>query len=94
MPCSRRGTSLVELLVALLILELAATAALAGALTVERVRRRGERGATTDAARWEAYRSAERATGCAGAATPQALSTTFAATAERPSLAASIRCGR
>lgn len=94
MPWSRRGASLVELLVALLVLGLAATAALAGALTVERLRRRADQGATTDAARWEAYRSAERAAGCALAATPQALSTTFAATAERPTLAASIRCGR
>ena len=94
MSSPRRGASLLELLVAFLILELTAAAALAGAITLERLRRHAERGATTDAARWEAYRLAERAPACVGAVTPVAVPTTFISTVERPTLAGSVRCGR
>ena len=61
MPTSRNnlGISLVELLVALLLLELAATATLHGLLLVQRQRRATRARASTDHARLAAIRDAK-----------------------------------
>lgn len=90
---SRRGESLVELLVALLILEVAGILALTGALTLERLGRHARDGGSTDRARWEGYRAAEVAPACTGAGAPTAVALTLPATAERPVLATIVRCG-
>ena len=89
----RRGASLVELVVALLLLELAGAAALAAALTADRLGRRAGRGTAVDAARWEEYRRAETAASCRGEPAPRLTALQFPATPERESLAVVVRCG-
>ena len=91
---STRGDSLVELIVALVILEIVGAAALAAAFTVERLNRRSSDGAATDAARWHDYRAAETSPGCVAAARPDSVPLAFTATVARPALSALIRCGR
>ena len=91
---NRRGESLMELLVALVILEVVGATSLAAALAVERLNRHAERGGTTDAARWHDYRARETLTGCADAATMDSVPLVFPATADRPALATLLRCGR
>ena len=91
---SRRGESLVELIVALLLLELAGAAALTAALTCERLGRRAAQGAADDLARWESYRSAELATGCVEASVPTLSPFLLPETATRPAFVTSLRCGR
>ena len=90
---ARHGESLIELIVALVLLELAGTFALAGALAIERVGRHSARGAAQDRARWESYRAAEVSPACVGAATPAAVPFTLPATAERPAMPTLLRCG-
>lgn len=90
---SERGVSLVELVVALLLLELAGAAALAAALTAERLGGRAARGAEVDARRWEVYRGAETAASCRGEAVPRVAPLRLPATAERESLLVVVRCG-
>ena len=89
-----RGESLVELIVALVILEIVGAAALAAALTVARVNRHAVAGAADDAARWHDYRTAESAAGCVDAVAPDSVPLLFSATADRPSLETVLRCGR
>jgi hypothetical protein len=91
---STRGDSLVELIVALVVLELAGAAALAAALTTEQLDRRAARGEAADVVRWQDYRVAETAGSCITAALPDTIVVTYPATAERPSLATLVRCGR
>ena len=91
---SRRGDSLIELLVALVLLEIAGTFALAAALSIERASRRAALGAARDQARWESYRAAEVAPACVGAVTPTAVPFALPATPERPAMATLLRCGR
>ncbi len=90
----RRGESLVELIVALVLLELAGTFALAAALSIERVGRRAAAGAVQDRTRWESYRAAEVAPACAGATTPTAVPFQLPAGPGRPATTALLRCGR
>ncbi|MGH7582460.1 MAG: prepilin-type N-terminal cleavage/methylation domain-containing protein [Gemmatimonadales bacterium] len=90
---SHRGESLVELLVALVILEIAGVAALATALTVERIGRRVERGSAEDTRRWVDYRQRESDTACVAAAAPDTVRINYPATAERPAFSAVVRCG-
>lgn len=90
----RRGESLIELIVALVILELAGAAALAAALAVERFDRHAARGAADDAARWQSYREREILPSCTGAPAPDTIAISFPATPDRPSLDAVLRCGR
>jgi hypothetical protein len=90
---SRHGESLVELIVALVLLELAGTFALAAAFSAERAGRRVAHGANEDRLRWEQYRTAEIAPACVGAGTPSATVLVFPATPERPAFAATVRCG-
>lgn len=89
----RRGSSLVELIVALLLLELAGAAALAVALTAHRAGQHVSRGGTTDIARWERYRREESDSGCRNDAVPFVIAVPFPATTERDSFTASVRCG-
>lgn len=94
MPSRRsRGESLVELLVALIILEIAGAAALATALTAERLGRHAQSGGIADAIRWQAYRQAERDSSCTAMPLPDSVALDFAATADRPGLATTVRCG-
>ncbi|HEY3933614.1 MAG TPA: hypothetical protein VGL65_03270 [Gemmatimonadales bacterium] len=90
---SRQGDSLIELIVALVLLECIGAAALATALAVERLDRHAMGGAMTDAARWEEYRDAETGSTCAGTDTPDTGATVFPATADRPALSVTWRCG-
>ncbi len=89
-----RGESLVELIVALVMLEIGGGAALALALTSQRLTLRAHNGAETDAARWESYRLVETDSSCTRVPTPQAATLNFDATAERPALSVSVRCGQ
>lgn len=91
---SLHGVSLVELLVALLLLELAGAAALTTALTTHRLNRTIATGTVTDIHRWTAVRAAEADSGCRNTSTPRAVSFPLAATASRPALAITLRCGR
>lgn len=90
----RRGESLIELMVALVILELVGAASLAAALAVERLGRHATQGSAVDAARWHDYRARETAPACAGALAPDSVPLIFPATAERPAFATLLRCGR
>src|SRR5690348_2741510 len=83
---SSRGESLIELIVALVLLEIAGTLALAGALSVERAGHRADLGAAVDRQRWEQYRQAEVAPPCSAAPQPTVVTQTFPATSERPLL--------
>jgi hypothetical protein len=89
----KRGGSLVELVVALVLLELAGAAALAGALTADRLGRRASRGAASDIRRWEEYRGAETALACRAEPMPRSAAIVFPATPERDSLTVAVRCG-
>lgn len=89
-----RGESLIELIVALVVLEIIGAAALAAALTVARIDRHAASGAVDDATRWRAYRAAEIAPGCVAAPAPDTVLVSFPATPDRPPLEALIRCGR
>ena len=91
---TRGGHSLVELIVALLLLEVIGGAALATAFTAERIGRHAAAGAVTDMARWQGYRGAELDSTCVEAAAPDTQPLAFAATAERPPLRLTARCGR
>ena len=91
---SLQGESLVEFIVALVILEIVGAAALAAALTVARVNRHATNGAADDAARWHDYRSAESAAGCVDAVLPDSVPLRFLATTDRPPLETLLRCGR
>ena len=91
---SRRGESLIELIVALVILELVGAAALAAALTAEHLDRHAARGAAADAARWQSYRVLETLPSCTAAPAPDTAAFLLPATPDRPSLATVLRCGR
>ena len=95
MSCrSKNGESFIELLVALVILEIVGAAALAAALTVARVNRHAANGAADDAARWHDYRAAESVSGCVDAVLPDSIPLRFLATSDRPPLETLLRCGR
>jgi len=89
----RAGLSLVELVVAVLLIELAAVAALGTMLRVERQAQRTARGATADLARWHAYHQAWRSAPCTGGS-PLAVLLDLPATPDRPAFPAILQCGR
>ena len=91
---SRRGESLVELIVALVLLELAGSLALATALTAEHLARRAASASVTDAERWQEYRTRELQPGCAAALAPDTVPLRFPPTSDRPAFATVVRCGR
>lgn len=90
---ARRGTTLTELLVALLLLELAGLGALAAALTSERVGRHLNSGSRTDSQRWSDRRAAELDSACVGAASPLQIRWQDSATAARAAVTLAVRCG-
>jgi hypothetical protein len=81
------------LLVALIILEIAGAAALATALTAERLGRHAAAGSAADAVRWQAYRQAERDSSCTARPQPDTVMLDFPATAGRPAITTTVRCG-
>lgn len=93
-PFPRRGTTLTELLVALLLLELAGLGALSAALTADRIGRRVGLASRTDAERWATRRAAEVAAACADTAAPRLGLVPWPGNAARPSTTVVIRCGR
>lgn len=90
----RRGTTLAELLVALLLLELAGLGALSAALTADRIGRRVGLASRTDAERWATRRAAEAAAACADTAAPRLGTVPWPGNAARPAATVVIRCGR
>jgi hypothetical protein len=94
MQLSRRGDSLIELIVALLILELVGGAALATALVAERLTRHATNGARDDDARLAEYRARETDSACVARALPDTGVLDLPATADRPALHLVWRCGR
>ena len=91
---SRRGDSLVELLVALVLLEIAGAGALTAALMAEHLGASVRRGIATDVARWEQYRAAETDSACVAMHSPVAIPLELPATLDRPQFAATVGCGR
>lgn len=91
---TRRGDSLIELLVALVLLEIAGTFALAAVLSIERASRRAALGAAQDRARWESYRAAEVSPACIQTGNPTVVPFSLPATPERPAMATLLRCGQ
>lgn len=89
-----RGVTLAEMLVALLLLQLAGLGALSAALTADRIGRRVGLAARTDGERWAALRTAETAPGCADSGAARVGSVTWPANAVRPSATLLVRCGR
>lgn len=94
MLLSRRGDSLVELIVALLILELVGGAALATALVAERLSRHATNGAGDDDGRLAEYRARETDSACVSLASPDTGVLDLPATSDRPALHVIWRCGR
>jgi hypothetical protein len=90
----RHGESLIELIVALVILEILGAASLAAAFAVESLGRHAEHGGADDAARWHDYRVGETAAACVGVTTPDSIPLIFPATADRPPFEVLLRCGR
>ena len=91
---SRVGSSLVEALVALALLELIATFTLTAALHAVRIRRNVFAAGATDVARLDAIRQAAASPSCRGAATATIIPITLPATPFRPSLTVELLCGR
>lgn len=91
---SRRGESLIELIVALVVLEVVGAASLAAALAAERLGRHAEHGGVVDAARWSDYRARETEPACVNAPAPDSIPLVFPVTPDRPALATLLRCGR
>jgi hypothetical protein len=90
----RRGASLLELLVALLLLELIGLGALTAALTADRIGRRLGLATTTDAERWSRLRAAETDPGCVDSLAPRLGSVEWPASGGRPGATLSVRCGQ
>lgn len=91
---STKGTSLVEVLVALTILTIAGAATHGALLLTERLGRQAAAGSATDRLRWETVQAAATAPACRAAPAPSAVSLTLPATADRPALTTWIRCGQ
>jgi len=94
MVISRRGESLVEILVALVLLATAAGAAASAAVATNRLARHADRIAAAALDRWSRYRAAETAPACADTAAGRDVPLDFDATPELPALATVLRCGR
>jgi hypothetical protein len=85
---------LVELLVALVVLEFAAAVLLAAILTSFRLERRLNDGRRTDSQRRDAALSAMAADSCRLSVQPAVLELSFPATSSRGPLDVAVRCGR
>ncbi|MEO5826043.1 MAG: hypothetical protein ABIR59_09160 [Gemmatimonadales bacterium] len=89
----RRGVSLVELVVAVLLLNVVTMASLSAMLAVERMSRDTTARSRVDAERWQAWHNSERAPACVSGP-PAAASLVLPATPGRAPLALTLRCGR
>lgn len=92
-PC-RSGFSLVELLVAVVMLELAAMAVVAALVTTHRLDRATRSRAATDLARRDTAAARAAAADCRAAPSAEARPLALAAAPGRPALQVTIRCGR
>lgn len=90
----RRGATLLELLVALLLLELIGLSALSAALTADRIGRRLGLATQTDTERWARLRAAEVDAGCADTMPPRLGAVAWTAAPDRPAASIAIRCGQ
>ncbi len=88
------GSSLIEALVALALLELIAAFTLSATMQTTRTLRRVADAGATDIGRLMAIRQAAAAPGCRNASTPEIQSITLPATPHRAALSVQIRCGR
>ena len=94
MVLPRRGESLIEILVALVLLAAAASAAASVAVTTSRLTRHADRISAAVLDRWTRYRAAETAPSCADSAAGRVLALDFAATPDLAALSTAVRCGR
>ncbi len=88
------GTSLIELIVALLLLEFAGMIAVTAALQVGRTRIRLAEGAAFDLARLDSLAQVEVDSGCRAAAVPTAVHVILPSGHGRPALDAGVGCGQ
>ena len=88
------GLSLIELLVAVVIIEVAALGALGAAFQVARLNAHATRAAAIDAARWATWQGASMAPSCRDAAQPIATPLMLPAAPPRTALPAVLSCGR
>lgn len=91
---ARRGASLIETLVALVILSITALAVGSGAQVIRRISLQLDSSATADLARENTLRLAQHSPGCLDGGAPRIEGIVFPAAARRPALTAAIRCGR
>lgn len=91
---SRTGTSLIEMLVALLLLDLLAITTLHSVLQVRRIAQGVAAGSHADVARLEAVRLAAAAVSCRDAASPALVPLTLPGVTHRPAVTVLLRCGR
>lgn len=89
----RRGTTLIELIVALLLLEFAGLIAVTAALQVGRTRTRLNQGAATDLGRLDTLAQVAADSACRHAAQPTAFLVMLPAAQGRPAFQARVRCG-
>ena len=90
---SSPGLALVELLVALLLVGVAAGFLVAALLGAERIGRRLDRARTIDGLRRAAVVQAGADSGCRAAVAPTAVELVLPAAPGRPELTVAIRCG-
>lgn len=88
------GTTLVELLIALVLLDLLAVTTLHAVLQTRRIAKRVAATTAVDLARLDAVRQAAAAPSCRDAATPSLLSLALPAHPDRPAMVVQLRCGR
>lgn len=93
-PTPTRGVTLVELIVALLVLELAGLIAVTAALQVGRTHGRLAQGVALDLARLDTLTARQTDSACRAAPAPAAVPLLLPAGRGRPALATSVRCGR
>lgn len=93
-PTPRRGASLVELIGALVVLELTGLLAMTAALAVGRGQRHADRVGRLDIARLDSVATAQAAPACRNSPTARAQPVTLPSGPGRPALTVSIRCGR
>ncbi len=92
-PTTPRGTSLIELLITVILVELAVLGLTAAVLAASRASRRLDEGKQVDSARREAVARATADSGCRAAAVPAAVRLLLPATAARPAITVTFRCG-
>ena len=91
MPNPTAGFTLIEVLVGLVLLEIAAAGALTVAVIAERQSRALRDGAAVDLARYNLVRATEAA--CRNNAVPLAVPLLLPASGPRPPLTVTLRCG-